>query len=209
MAQSKFNDTYAAVVFGECGAGKSTSLNNLMGFYCQHFGVAYNPELMTFEAKKSPASVTKCCTTKTVGGQTLVDTPGTDDPDKNLTDVQIQAMTFNELLPIVSENQAGITTFVQCIQTERIRESAIQAMCRTLLSLTFFYEDADVANYPTLAVFCNGTSRHPVPKQAGFGFGDKEAFDAVPPAVFIEEYRSKLVEAQFDEFNGMISKAAI
>ena len=89
-APSEKLDTYAAVVFGECGAGKSTSLNNLMGFYCQHFGLKYEPETMTFDARKSPSSVTKCCTTKVVGGQTLVDTPGINDPDKNLDDATIQ-----------------------------------------------------------------------------------------------------------------------
>ena len=186
-------DTHAAVVFGECGAGKSTSLNSLMGFYCKNFGEKYNKAEMSFESKNSPESVTKCCTTKTVGGQTLVDTPGINDPDKNLDDASIQQMTIQSLVPIVSAGGSGITTFVQCVQSTRIGETAVQAMCNLTLSLTYFYKEADVSNYPALAVFCNGTSRHPVEKECGFDFMDDESFDAVTPEAFIKDYKSKLV----------------
>jgi len=77
------------VVFGECGAGKSTSLNNLMGFYCKKFGIDFDPDTMVYEAKVSLTSVTKGCSVKTVGGQCLIDTPGTNDTDKELTDALI------------------------------------------------------------------------------------------------------------------------
>ena len=58
-------------------------------------------------------------------------------------------MIIKALQPIISENQAGITTFVHCIQPDsshRIRDTAIQAMSRMLLSLNFFYEEADFNN---------------------------------------------------------------
>ena len=120
-----------------------------MGYYCQMFGETYDQDLMTFEANKSTTGVTKVCTDKIVGGQILIDTPGTNDADEELSDVKIQVMIINALHPIICENQEGITTFVNCVQPDnsgRIRETAIQSMCRMLLSLNFFYEEADFKN---------------------------------------------------------------
>ena len=67
------------MVFGECGQGKSTTLNQLVEILQMH----YPDEIFVcnFESKESFNSVTACVQFGTAGDMTLIDTPGFNDPD--------------------------------------------------------------------------------------------------------------------------------
>ena len=72
-------------MFGECGSGKSTDLTLISEIYA----VKYNGsqiESVTFKNAKSGKAVTTKVTSITIGWLTLIDTPGTNDPDKKRTD---------------------------------------------------------------------------------------------------------------------------
>ena len=76
----------------------------------------------------------------------------------------------------------GITCFTQCIMPDascRIRDSAIQSMATTLLSLTSLYPNADIENHPRLCVLFNNVSKFQ-PKQKlmqQYGGGSDDDFE--------------------------------
>ena len=99
---------------------------------------------------------------------TLIDTPGTNDPDKKRTDAQIQLELMNTIRALLREEFQGITTFTQCILPDaagRIKRSAIQSMCTMLLSLTSLYEKTDTKNHPRLCVIFNNVSKNAHPEK--------------------------------------------
>ena len=120
-------------VYGECGAGKSTFLSLVAQIYSEVFkdGAKGEPPAQ-FKNSKSNRAVTTAVKVTTVGNLTLIDTPGTNDPDnQKRQDRQIQAEVVSTIrTPLTSEEQ-GISTFVQCIQPDasgRIKNTAIESM---------------------------------------------------------------------------------
>ena len=72
--------------FGECGTGKSTNLNLISRIYAAKFKT---DDFTTFKSAKSGKAVTTKVKVVQTGNMTLIDTPGTNDPDKKRTDHQI------------------------------------------------------------------------------------------------------------------------
>ena len=59
MSTTDFNlDKFNALLFGECGAGKSTALSLIAHIYAELYPIASRNELLTFEHAKSIKSVT-------------------------------------------------------------------------------------------------------------------------------------------------------
>ena len=75
-----------ACTFGECGAGKSTWLSLLSGIYSSEYPEASRGEKITFEHAQSIESVTTVVRIASAGNMTLIDSPGTNDPNKLRTD---------------------------------------------------------------------------------------------------------------------------
>ena len=75
-----------ALLFGECGAGKSTALSLIARIYAQLYPIASRNEMLKFEHLKSIKSVTTQVTKGNQGNMVLVDTPGTNDPNKLRSD---------------------------------------------------------------------------------------------------------------------------
>ena len=138
---------------------------------------------MKFESGKSVKAVTTKVKVDQSGNMTLIDTPGTNDPDKKRTDSQIQLELMNTIRALLRETTEGINTFTQCILPDaagRIKRSAIQSMCTMLLSLTSLYEDADMKNQPRLCVIFNNVSKNAHPEKVVPEYG-KGATSAIDP----------------------------
>ena len=69
-----------ALVFGECGQGKSTTLNKIVEIAKEKYfpGMEF---ACNFESKQSFKSVTSCVERGTVGNFIMIDSPGLNDPD--------------------------------------------------------------------------------------------------------------------------------
>ena len=96
------------------------------------------------------------------GNLTLIDSPGSNDPDKKRTDVQIGIELVNTISAILKSRQQGINTITQCIMPDaggRIKRSAITSMVSMLLVLTSIYEDSNPDMHPRLCVIFNNVSK--------------------------------------------------
>ena len=74
-----------AVVFGECGQGKSTVLSKIARIYADNF-CAPGSYATIFDSKQSYASVTSCVKIGVTGDMTLIDSPGFNDTDGTAQD---------------------------------------------------------------------------------------------------------------------------
>ncbi len=137
--QFENQDKVTMLTFGECGTGKSTFLSLLSRIYAKWFVGADEERPINFVSAKSAASVTTKVKLVKTGNMTLIDTPGTNDPDKKRTDQQIQMELMNTIRSLLMTPNQGINTIVQCIMPDaggRIKKSALDAMCIMLVSLT-------------------------------------------------------------------------
>ena len=76
------------MVFGECGQGKSTTLNEIVQIFTEKYytGAQHGCKFKSMESFKS---VTSCVQAGSVGNMTLVDTPGLNDPNARRSDKNI------------------------------------------------------------------------------------------------------------------------
>jgi len=104
-------DKVTICFFGECGTGKSTDLSLISKIYSITHKVASKGEIVIFESGKSVKAVTTKVKVDQSGNMTLIDTPGTNDPDKKRTDGQIQLELMNTIRALLRDEYQGITTF--------------------------------------------------------------------------------------------------
>ena len=79
-------DKLTILGFGECGTGKSTFLSLISRIYTEHFLGSDQEKPLDFIAAKSAKSVTTKVKIVKTGNLTLIDSPGTNDPDRKRTD---------------------------------------------------------------------------------------------------------------------------
>ena len=84
------------MVFGECGQGKSTTLNEIVELYVEkyHKGLEHGCK---FKSMASFRSVTSCVQLASVGDMILIDTPGLNDPDAARSDKNIHIEMIKNL----------------------------------------------------------------------------------------------------------------
>ena len=87
---------WTALVFGECGQGKSTTLNQIVEIVKEKYfpGKEF---ACNFESKQSFKSVTSCVQRGTLGNLTMIDTPGINDPDQRRSDKNIHIEIIKSL----------------------------------------------------------------------------------------------------------------
>ena len=84
------------MVFGECGQGKSTTLNEIVEIYARdYFQSQYHG--CNFKSSQSFKSVTSCVQLGTVGNMTVIDSPGLNDPDARRSDKNIHIEMIKNL----------------------------------------------------------------------------------------------------------------
>ena len=86
---------FTVVALGDCGQGKSTSLSDIAKIYHKIFDP--KGQAIEFARKQSYESVTSCVEIATIGGMTLIDTPGFNDPKSLRSGKKI----LNELTKII------------------------------------------------------------------------------------------------------------
>ena len=98
---------------------------------------------------------------------TLIDTPGFNDPDRMRSDKHIFMDLINTIRHPLKSPDEGISMFVQCMmpdESDRIRQSAINAMLNLLLILSIFNNKtllSDISeNHPLIAVVFNHVSKY-------------------------------------------------
>ena len=84
------------MVFGECGQGKSTTLNEIIDIASENHYKGYDCGTK-FKSMASFKSVTSCVKMGTVGNMTLIDTPGFNDPDARMSDKNIHIEIIKNL----------------------------------------------------------------------------------------------------------------
>ena len=96
----------------------------------------------------------------------LIDTPGLNDPNRLRTDKQIFMDLVNTLRHPLFSQEEGITSFIQCIMqdnSERIRDSVLNAMLNLLLILSVFNSDTkleDLKKHPSFIIVFNNVSKY-------------------------------------------------
>ena len=119
---------------------------------------------MEFKSGKSNRAVTTTVKVTKIGNMTLIDTPGTNDPDKIRPDRQIQNELINTIRYRLVSEFGGISSFTQCVMPNaagRIKSSSIESMASIILSLTILYVDADPIKHPRMYVIFNDVSKNP------------------------------------------------
>ena len=84
------------MVFGECGQGKSTTLNEIVEIVADKYQKGRDHGCK-FKSMESFKSVTSCVQLGSVGPVTLIDTPGFNDPDARMTDKNIHIEMIKNL----------------------------------------------------------------------------------------------------------------
>ena len=98
-------DKLIACSFGECGAGKSTWLSLLSDIYEKQYERASKGEKISFEHAQSIESVTTVVRIASAGNMTLIDSPGTNDPNKLRTDQRIQVELINLIRDLLKDSK--------------------------------------------------------------------------------------------------------
>ena len=96
------------------------------------------------------------------GDMILIDTPGTNDPKKTMSDAQIYIEMTNAVRLLLRQESEGISTVTQCIippVSKRLRHSVIEGMANMLLMLSSFYEETNLEKHPRICVFFNNVSK--------------------------------------------------
>ena len=115
-----------------------------------------------FKSGKSSDAVTTKVKIGRIGNMTLIDTPGTNDANKQRQDKHIHIEIVNTIRDLLTSEDQGINSFCQCVMpdsSDRIRLSAIQAMNNILLTLQSFDPKTDPFKHPKMKVIFNNVSK--------------------------------------------------
>ena len=87
---------WTAIVFGECGQGKSTTLNEIVELFAGKYYKGFEHGCK-FKSMASFRSVTSCVQLGSVKNMILIDTPGLNDPDATRSDKNIHIEMIKNL----------------------------------------------------------------------------------------------------------------
>lgn len=99
----------------------------------------------------------------TIGDMTLIDTPGFNDPDIAVSDKNIYIEIVKSLSSTLYDPTQGISSFILCVmpnESQRIRDSTINAMNNMLFMLNSLDERTDISLHPKFKIIFNNVSRH-------------------------------------------------
>jgi hypothetical protein len=160
------------VLSGAVGAGKSTSINHIAGSYACHpafLGMGPSGDATLKAAgvyrKKGGGmdSVTKECGFIDWRGLYLIDTPGTNDADKKMSNATVQCDIAKAMAPRLNTRR-GLGGSIHVVNLKgggRLSLGHIEGLVHMLDSLTTFYPGADgqwslSPNHPKMRVLITG-----------------------------------------------------
>ena len=102
------------MVFGECGQGKSTTLNEIVELYVDkyHKGLEHGCK---FKSMASFKSVTSCVQQASVGSMIVIDTPGLNDPDASRSDKNIHIEMIKNMRIRLYDLEQGLSSLILCV----------------------------------------------------------------------------------------------
>ena len=113
-AQNENSCKSTVLVYGECGQGKSTTLNQIVDHLASLDGPSSKLSLQ-FVSNKSFKSVTGCFKEGTFGQMSLMDTPGLNDPNAERSDKSIIIEMMKNLEAKLKDKEQGITSLILCV----------------------------------------------------------------------------------------------
>ena len=183
------------MVFGECGQGKSTTLNEIVEIVAETY-YQNKDHGCKFKSMESLKSVTSCVQMGSVGNMILIDTPGLNDPDARRTDKNIHIEMIKSLSMHLYDPLQGISSLILCImpnESQRITDSALKGLSSMLFMFNSLDERTDIEFQPKFHIVINNVSRY------GDDY-DIEAVEKDPEANQIEADSNLSVEKRIEEF---------
>ena len=138
------------MVFGECGQGKSTTLNEIVKIVAEKYYKGQDHGCK-FKSMASFKSVTSCVQPGSVGNMTLIDTPGLNDPDSKRTDKNIHIEMIKSLSMRLYDHEQGISSLILCVMpnaSQRITDSTIKGLLSMLFMFNSIDERIDISLHP-------------------------------------------------------------
>ncbi|KRX09105.1 P-loop containing nucleoside triphosphate hydrolase [Pseudocohnilembus persalinus] len=159
--QNTSSDKTTLLVIGDVGNGKSILSNLLLHYYSLLIKkIPYDKKKNGyFLSKQQIESVTKAMKQIYYHQLQIIDSPGSNDPNKQLTDAKISEMTCEHLSKIIYEE--GLTGIIQCVMLNRsteIQKCFLKNMSQILLSLTLSYPESDNTKCPRINVVFTGVT---------------------------------------------------
>ena len=114
MSGNEGSKQWTAMVFGECGQGKSTTLNEIVEIYSSNIN-GNKEHGCKFKSMESFKSVTSCVQSGSVDKMTLIDTPGFNDPDARRSDKNIRIEIIKNLRLQLYDQYQGISSLILCV----------------------------------------------------------------------------------------------
>ncbi|KRX03398.1 P-loop containing nucleoside triphosphate hydrolase [Pseudocohnilembus persalinus] len=153
------NELKTFLTVGITGSGKSTGNNAISKIESQKNNIIFDKKDF-FQTGQSSTSVTKKVQAKIIANLRLIDSPGLDDPDKNLSNSTISDMTCKFLNKEVVYDK-GLNGIIQCIQlnnSQRIDNTTVKCMQQILLAFTMNYPEFNYKNCPRINVLFNNVT---------------------------------------------------
>lgn len=130
--------------------------------FCKDRGLDHTKT--SFRFGRQVERVTKQCDYRQAAELTLMDTPGTNDIQTELSDYDILKMKNENLAAQFQDPERGVSAIVQCVMIDaggRIKQTSIESMARTFHSLTYSHPDFNPmeSEGPRLSVVFTNFSR--------------------------------------------------
>ena len=98
----------------------------------------------------------------TVGGMTLIDTPGLNDPDARRSDKNIYIEMIKNLSIRLNDPMQGISSLILCVMpnaSQRIADSTIKSLNCMFFMLNSLDDRIDIVHYPRYHILINNVRR--------------------------------------------------
>ena len=158
---NRYIKQWTAMVFGECGQGKSTTLNEIVELYVEKYHKDQEHGCR-FKSMASFRSVTSCVQLASAGEMTLIDTPGFNDPDASRSDKNIHIEMIKNLRIQLYDSSQGLSSLILCVMpnaSQRITDSTIKGMNSMLFMFNSLDERVDISKHPRYHIVINNVSK--------------------------------------------------
>lgn len=140
------------MIEGEIGSGKSTTSTTIMEIQSKLCG---NKEHLKTENRfatgRQNGRVTSSVKTVPIGDLSVMDTPGTNDIENELSDLEIGIMKHQNMNENFSDSTRGLSCIIETIMLDggcRLNQSKITPLIKMLNSLTYSYPGYDPITNP-------------------------------------------------------------
>ena len=147
---------------GEIGTGKSTTCTTLMYLYCKPLGIDHRQK--QFKFGRQTERVTTTVKTIHANDLSIMDTPGTNDFQNELSDYDIAKMKHISMNTEFSNAVKGVSCIAQTIMIDsggRLKQTSVDNLAKTFHSLTYSFPSYDRQKHggPMIAIIFTNFSK--------------------------------------------------